>query len=195
MVPPTRREFSRRVFFFSLRRHKQPGGHTTLVRSARFFAVSLVFILAALGASAQDWKGVARVQGTVVDAQGNPVKGAKVRLVSVKAEAGPQAIVTDDRGKWAVGGLSGGKWNVDVEADGFLVRQTSVQLSEVSRIPPMKIELEAAPPPAPKEEPAVETISVGGVEVTPEIAQAIEAANAFIKDEKWKEAAAEYEKA
>ncbi len=167
-----------------------------MIRSARFFAVSLA-LCAALGASAQAWKGVARIQGVVVDAQGKAIKGAKVHLKSVRMDgAGPKPIVTDDRGKWAALGLASGKWNVDVEAEGFLPRATSVELSELTRIPPMKIELEAAPPPAPKEEPAaVESIQVGGVEVTPEIAQALEAANGFMKEQKWKEAAAEYEKA
>lgn len=166
-----------------------------MVRSARFIAVSLTIFLA-LGASAQAWKGVARIQGTVTDLQGKPIKGAQVHLKSVKEGAGPKPVVTDDKGKWAALGLSGGNWNVDVTAEGFLPFATSVALSELSRIPPMKIALEAEPPPAPKpEETVVETISVGGVEVSPEIAQAIEAANALVKEQKWKEAAAEYEKA
>ncbi len=166
-----------------------------MVRTARFFAVSLTVLLA-LGASAQAWKGVARIQGSIVDAAGKPVKGARVILKSVRDNAGPQAIITDDRGKWAALGLAGGNWNIDIEADGFLPKATSVQLSELSRLPPMKIELEAAPPPAPKEEAApAESIQVGGVEISPEIAAALEAANAFMKEQKWKEAAAEYEKA
>ena len=167
-----------------------------MVRSARFFTLSLT-IIAALGASAQAWKGVARIQGTVVDAQGKPVKGAQVKLTSVKDEGGPKPIVTDDKGKWAALGLSSGSWNVDVTADGFLPRATSVALSELTRLPPMKIELEAAPPPPPPKEETVvtESIQVGGVEISPEIAQAIEAANAFVKESKWKEAATEYEKA
>jgi hypothetical protein len=165
-----------------------------LVRSARFIAVSFTVLLA-LGASAQAWKGTARVQGTVTDLQGKPIQGAQVVLKSAKENVCPKPAVTNDKGKWAVGGLSGGSWNVDVSAEGFLPFATSVALSELSSIPPMKISLEAAPPPAPKEEPVTETISVGGVEVTPETAQAIEAANAFVKEQKWKEAAAEYEKA
>jgi tetratricopeptide (TPR) repeat protein len=168
-----------------------------LVRTARFFAVSLTLALA-LGASAQAWKGMARIQGTIVDAAGKPVKGARVILKSVRDNAGPQPIVTDDRGRWAALGLAGGNWNLDVEAEGFLPKATSVQLSELNRLPAMKIELEAAPPPAPKEEAApvqVETIQVGGVAITPETAAALEAANAFMKEQKWKEAAAEYEKA
>lgn len=165
-----------------------------MVRTARFFAVSLTVLLA-LGASAQAWKGMARIQGTIVDAAGKPIKGARVVLKSVRDNAGPAAIVTDARGHWAALGLTGGTWNVDIEADGFLAKATSVQLSELNRLPPMKIELEPAPPPAPKEEPAAETIQVGGVEISPEIAQALESANTYMKAQQWKEAAAEYEKA
>lgn len=154
-------------------------------------------VLLALGASAQAWKGMARVQGSVVDAAGKPIKGARVILKSVRDNAGPATIVTDARGNWAALGLAGGNWNVDIQADGFLPKATSVQLSELSRLPPMKIQLEPAPPPA-KEETVTtttETIQVGGVAITPETAEALEAANAFMKEEKWKEAAAEYEKA
>lgn len=166
-----------------------------MVRTARFFAVTLAAVLT-FSASAQAWKGMARLQGTVVDEAGKPVKGARVILKSVRDNAGPQPIVTDDRGRWAALGLAGGNWNLDIEAEGFLKKATSVQLSELNRLPAMKIELEAAPPPAPKEEAApVESIQVGGVDISPETAAALEAANAFMKAEKWKEAAAEYEKA
>lgn len=164
--------------------------------SARILAVTVACV-AALSASAQDWKGKARVQGTIVDAAGKPIKGAKVTLKSVRVGAGPAAVVTNGSGRWAALGLDGGAWNIDVEADGYLKKATSVELSELTFLPPMKIQLEVAPPPeppAPKEEPH-ESIQVGGVEVSPEIAKALEAGNAFIREEKWKEAIAEYEKA
>jgi len=166
-----------------------------LVRSARFLALCIA-LLATLGASAQAWKGMGRLQGTVVDANGKPVQGAKVVLLSVRDNGGP-TVTTDAKGKWAALGLGTGKWNIDVQAEGFKLKQTSIDVSELSRIPPMKIELEPLPPPEPPKEeaPAQESIQVGGVEISPEIAQAIETGNTALREKKWNEAAAAYEKA
>ena len=140
------------------------------------------------------------MQGVVVDQNGKPVKGAKVILKSVRgSETGPDPILTDAKGKWAAGGLIGGQWLLDVEAEGFLLRKTNANVSELERLaPPIRIVLEPKPEEAPKpaeEEPAKEAIMVGGVEITPEIAAAIEAGNNFLKEQKWKEAATEFEKA
>jgi len=169
-----------------------------LIRSARFLAVSLVCV-AALSVSAQAWKGMARIQGTILDEAGEPIKGASVTLKSVRDGGGPPAILTDARGRWAALGLSGGAWDLDVVTDGYLKKSTRVQLSELDRLPPMKIQLEAAPPPEPAQaaapEETREAIQVGGVEISPETANALEAANTFMREQKWKEAAAEYEKA
>jgi Tfp pilus assembly protein PilF len=162
------------------------------------YLTACLTLLVAATASAQAWGGQGRLHGVIVNDQGKPVAGAKVILVSLKAGGtGPEPIVTDAKGKWAVMGVIGGKWNIDVEADGFLKRALSAEVSELNRLtPPMKIQLEPKPVEKPKEpEQAPESIQVGGVEISPEIAQAIDAANAFMKEQKWKEAAAEYEKA
>ena len=163
-----------------------------MFKAARFLAVALA-MAATLGASAQAWKGMARIGGSIVDPAGKPIQGAKVVLKSVRDDAGP-TVVTDKHGKWAALGLAGGQWNIDVVADGYLTKQVSVSLSEINRVPPMKIALEAAPPPEPPKEEPKEVIQVGGVEITPEVAQSIEIANGFMKEQKWAEAAAEYEK-
>ena len=165
-----------------------------------YLVACLVATLVASTASAQAWRGMGRLSGIVLDPSGKPVAGAKVVLKSVRgSDQGPAPIVTDAKGRWAAGGLIGGQWNVDVEAEGFLTRKMSANVSEAGGpVPPMKITIEPAPPPAPAQEqaaPAQDVIQVGGVEVSPEIAQALEAANEFMKAEKWKEAAVEYEKA
>jgi Tfp pilus assembly protein PilF len=173
---------------------------TTLKKVSIHLAAALIALFVAATASAQAWRGMARLQGTVVDQNGAPVKGAKVMLKSVKANGGPDAIVSDAKGRWAALGLIGGGWNVDVTAEGFEPRAMSIELSEVNRIPPMKVQLApAAPPPPPAAEQQQpeqkETIQVGGVEISPEIAEAIDKANTAMKEQKWKDAVANYEKA
>ncbi len=167
-------------------------------KTALYLSVSLLALLVAATASAQGWRGVGRLQGVVLDQDGKPIKGAKVMLVSVKSGNGPEPIITNAKGQWTAGGLINGQWHVDVEAEGFLPRKTNAQVSELERLAaPMKIQLDPKPEekPPPAAEPQQESIQVGGVEVSPEIAAAIEAGNNFIREKKWKEAAVEYEKA
>ena len=151
-------------------------------KTFRAVGCSFVLLLMAFSVSAQVWRGVGRLHGVVVDQDGKPVKGAKVVLQSIKgSNTGPEPILTDAKGKWAAGGLIGGPWNIDVIAEGFITRQTSANVSELERLAPaVKITLEPKPveKPAPAEAER-EAILVGGVEVTPEIAKALEDANAF----------------
>jgi Tfp pilus assembly protein PilF len=162
------------------------------------FAFLLMFITT--GLTAQVWRGTARVQGVVTDVDGKPVKGATVSLVSERAGGtGPAAVKTDAKGKWAVGGVMSGAWEIEISAEGYGPRKTTVQLSEFERIPPVQTKLEPltpAPPPPPAEpEPPREEIQIGGQTIAPEIAAAIEAGNRFMQDEKYKDAITEYEKA
>jgi tetratricopeptide (TPR) repeat protein len=170
-----------------------------LKKTTTFVFVALVTFLAAASASAQGWRGQGRLYGSVVDKGTNkPIVGAKLKLGSSKADNTGPEITTDKRGNWVAGGLIGGAWSVDVSAAGYVSRQISVSVAEMSSVPAMKIQLEPVPPPEPAaaaEEQTRESIQVGGVEVAPETAAALEAANNFMKEQKWAEAAAEYEKA
>lgn len=163
-------------------------------------SLCLLALLVASSASAQAWGGAGRIHGVVLDEKGKPIAGARVKLVSIKAgSVGPEPIVTDAKGKWAALGVIGGRWNVDIEAEGYLPRALSADVSELNRLtPPMRVQLQPKPVEQPKQqeqEQAREAVVVGGVEISPETAKSIEAANAFVKEEKWAEATAEYEKA
>lgn len=163
-----------------------------------YICVTIFALLVAATASAQGWRGTGRIHGSVVDKTTNkPIPGAKLRLGSAKADNTGPEIIADKRGNWVGGGLIGGSWNLDVSAEGYISRQISVSVSEIERVPAMKIELEPVPPPEPAaaQEQTREAIQVGGVEITPETAAALEAANTFMQAQKWAEAAVEYEKA
>ncbi|HEY8132979.1 MAG TPA: tetratricopeptide repeat protein [Thermoanaerobaculia bacterium] len=155
-------------------------------------------LIAAAAFAAEDWRGNNRLSGSVVDKNtGAPVKGAKLSLRSQRGSKGGPDISADNNGKWAVLGIGAGGWDIDVSAPGYDVRQVSVGLSEGQRLPPMKIEMEptAAPQPTAAAEPAHEEVKIGGTAVTKEIADAVEAGNNFLGQQKYKEAIAEYEKA
>lgn len=160
----------------------------------RILCITIIAITLVLPCAAQAWKGMARINGVVLDDTGKAVEGAVVTLLSVENNAGPPPIKTDKRGKWAALGLAGGTWYVDVASDGYMKRQLSVQVSEVERMPPIKIQLEPVPPPQPAPTPQ-EQIQVGDAVVSPETAAAIETGNRLMGEQKYKEAVVEYEKA
>ena len=163
-------------------------------------ATSIVLAAAMLFAS-EDWRGTNRLSGFVVDKDtGKPVANAKLSLRVQKGGKGGPDVTADAGGKWSVLGLSSGQWAIDVNAPGYVTRQTGVTLLEGERKPPMKIEIEstvvaptdtgAAPGEVPKEE-----VKIGGQTVSKDIGDAVEGGNAALGAKNYKEAIADYEKA
>lgn len=149
-------------------------------------AAGLALLLAG-AATAQDWRGKARVDGRVISEKGEGIAGAKVTLR--RRGAGPQALTTDKNGRWAYLGLAEGGWDVDVDAEGYLPYKTTVQLSEITRIPPMAVRLQ----PAPKAEPTPGPGAPGGA--SPDVIPIIEHGNELLEQKNYAGARAEYEKA
>jgi tetratricopeptide (TPR) repeat protein len=135
---------------------------------------------------AQDWRGRARVDGWVKDKSGQPIADATVEFSREKG--GKASTKTNKKGYWAILGLAGGPWNVDVSAQGYETRRTSVNLEEGNRIPSMDIKLEAAAAPAPA---AVNPASKAAEEVR----TAVEEGNRLLGEKKYADARAQYEKA
>lgn len=156
-------------------------------RTSRTLISLLVASAFALPLSGQDWRGRARLDGWVKDANGQPIADAKVELKR-ESGAGPSAVRANKKGYWAVLGLVGGPWNVDVSAPGYETRKLAVSLSEASRVPPMMIELE----------PSVSSARAAGAappDAGAEIRAAVEHGNQLLAEKKYVEARAEYEKA
>jgi tetratricopeptide (TPR) repeat protein len=145
-----------------------------------------VAFLSAAALSGQDWRGKGRAEGHVKDADGQPIADAKVELT--RDSGGGPSTKTDKKGYWAVMGLIGGKWNVDVSASGYETRKTVVGIQEAGRTPPLEIQLQKAAAPAP--EPAQ-----AGKDIRAEVTAAVEQGNRLIGEKKYAEARAEYEKA
>ena len=159
----------------------------------------MMLVAAALFA-AEDWRGNNRLSGYVVDKNsGKPVADAKLSLRINRGGQGGPDISADKNGKWAVLGVASGGWNIDVTAPGYELRKIGpITMTEGERVPPIKIEMEpqAAPQPAAAiAEPPHEEVKIGGVAVSKDIADAVEAGNNFLGQQKYKEAIAEYEKA
>jgi tetratricopeptide (TPR) repeat protein len=129
--------------------------------------------------TAQDWKGTGRFEGRVSAPDGTPIVGAKVVLDLPERGGGGPTAVSDKKGKWAVGGITSGIWNVDIAAEGYVTRKIKVTLSaEGARIPPVELTLDKAAPAGPP----------------PEVLAAISKGDAAYKAGRWAEARTEYER-
>jgi Tfp pilus assembly protein PilF len=156
-------------------------------RIASGAALVALFAFAAM-VPAQDWKGKARLDGKVVNAKEEPVAKAQLHF-QFKGKDGP-TTETDSRGHFAYYGFASGDWDMDVSAPGYITFKTAVHLSELARIPPMEIKLEAmpvAPPPGPA--------AVSPKDTKAEIIPVIERGNALLEQKDYAGARGEYEKA
>jgi len=109
-------------------------------------ACALVLALAG-AAAAQEWRGMGRVGGKVLDESGKPIEGVAVKAVLPgSGNRGPDATRSNPKGEWAIGGIARGSWALDFVKDGYETRSITVSISEVSRIPPMEIVLKKAAP-------------------------------------------------
>jgi tetratricopeptide (TPR) repeat protein len=141
-----------------------------------------VSVSVALGAAApihaQDWKGVGRFEGRVLDPDGKPVLDAAVKLF-LPSRGGGTTVKTDKKGHWAIGGIASGHWNVDITAAGFADKKVSIDLpTESARLDPVDVKLERAAPAGP---PA-------------EVLEAVRKGDEAYKAGRYAEARAEYEK-
>lgn len=137
-----------------------------LVPVAALLAVAILFG-AATEAAAQV-RGRSRIAGRVTDVAGNPIANATVVLTHLES-GGTLETTTDEEGRFQVGNMGRGEWNVDVTAVGYLPAAMSARLSEEQRMRDVQIQL------TPGE------AGGGGTAVAfgPELSAAISAANAF----------------
>jgi hypothetical protein len=92
-------------------------------------------LLVASAAQGQPWRGPAAVEVRVEDQKGLPVAGAQVQLqyTALNQLDGPEAVLTDTRGRATVGGLAEGPWRLAVSHDGFMTYQVEVNVRDGGR--------------------------------------------------------------
>ena len=149
-----------------------------ILRTAGF-----ALLLAGIGtgaARAQSWRGGhGRVEGSVKDPQGNPIADATIsmRLQQGGTNGGPD-IKTNKKGHWAILGIVGGAWNVDISAPGYQTKSISYNLKEFERNESIDVVLA----PEVKKEAPHEEISVGGKKISKETADSLDKGNAAWND-------------
>jgi len=156
----------------------------------------LVLAGSAAAAYGQAWRGgQGRVEGNVKDPQGNPIADASIamRLQSATSGSPGPDLKTNKKGHWAILGIIGGAWNVDISAPGYQTKQISYNLKEFERNPNIDVTLS----PEVKQEAVKphEEITVAGKKVSKETADALEKGNAAMTAKDYATARSEYEKA
>lgn len=109
----------------------------------RLVPVTLFVALLALPALAQDWQGEARVRGVVLDADGEPLAGARVQLVLHDLEEGPAAVVTEASGEWSFPRLAPGLYDLRIDGPGHLPAEGWVRVPGHGAPEPVRIELQS----------------------------------------------------
>lgn len=107
-------------------------------RSLFFVGVMIFFSILVFS---QDYKGKARLQGTVTDKEGNPLEGVTVKLVYVKFKTGFETA-TDKNGRWKASWLRGGTWYIDFLKPGYGQKNIQVDISEIRKNAPIEVQLE-----------------------------------------------------
>lgn len=129
-------------------------GRRSGIVSVVFLAVSVfaVFSVFSVAPLAQDWRGVGRIGGKVLDEEtGKPIDGVTVKAMLPRSDnRGPESK-SNSKGDWAIGGVASGTWSVDFIKDGYETRSLTVPISEGGGGRPMEIRMKrkAAPPPDP----------------------------------------------
>ena len=104
--------------------------------------IALIILTAALLVS-QEHKGKGRITGFVLDEQGAPLEGVKIKFVYAKSQTGVE-VVSEKDGAWVAAWLRGGEWNVDFEKFGYEPRKITLQVQEWQRNPEVRVNLKKA---------------------------------------------------
>lgn len=105
----------------------------------------VVLALVGVGATASaQLHGMGRIQGTVADEGGAPLADVAV-TATLPGSAGEITGTSDAKGRWIVGGLGRGEWEVVFSKPGFAPRKAKVSLTvELARIPAIAVALKKA---------------------------------------------------
>ncbi len=109
----------------------------------RTFVLFVIFLLVT-SVFSQDWTGQGRQIGYVYDEEGNPLEGAKVKLLFVTTQFGFE-VTTDKDGKWVAMGIKGGRWYVDINMPGYIPKSISIEVLDFrQKNPEVEVRLEKA---------------------------------------------------
>jgi tetratricopeptide (TPR) repeat protein len=106
------------------------------MKKALILAVGV--LLAASVLAAQEWKGQGRVPGIVVDDQGNPIEGVRIKFFCPKFDGGFETKSGKD-GRWLGAWMRSGLWNIDFDKIGYQPVHKSLQMNQFEKYKEMRV--------------------------------------------------------
>lgn len=91
--------------------------------------IMLCVLVASSFLAAQEWKGQGRLGGIVLDEQGKPIDGVKVKLFIPQYNGGFE-VTTNKEGKWTGAWMRTGMWNLDFSKLGYMPLRKSFQMNQ-----------------------------------------------------------------
>jgi len=147
---------------------------------AKVMACAVILLVSAGLALGQAGRGVARMGGVVLDKDGKPVQGAKVKALFDQPGGSTFETNSDKKGEWAFMGVGTGNWVITAEAKGYLPVSVSYYVRQLEKNPKvtLKMDKQAAGSGIVQDETTFLTLEEG---------------NAFFKDGKYDTALTMYE--
>lgn len=102
--------------------------------------MSFLFLAFISSSIAQEHMGKGRVNGTVVDENGNPLEGVLITVESMKYETKLQGL-SDENGLFAVAGMGTGFWRVTASKKGYSSSYVNMNVRQLQRNPPITFTL------------------------------------------------------
>ena len=108
------------------------------------FLVLAGLVAAGLG-FAQAGRGVGRLGGVVLDPDGNPMEGVKVKIVFSQNDKMILEQATGKKGEWSFIGLGTGNWEFTAMAPGFMPQTKTLYVSQLGVNPRLAITMQKIP--------------------------------------------------
>ena len=110
---------------------------------AKFALCCLFFSLLVVYSSAQSSaRGKGRLNGEVVDQEGNPIPSATVVIEYVGKDIEKLESKTDKRGAWSFLGLGTGRWRISASMDGYIPASQDFHVQQLNRNPKITLTLQ-----------------------------------------------------
>lgn len=113
--------------------------------SRLFLIVSISLLFVGYG-FAQAGRGKGRINGVVVNEQGNSIKSATIVIEFAENKEFSQETTADENGEWAFIGLGTGTWRVTASADGYISTYQDIYVRQLERNPKITLTLKKIQP-------------------------------------------------
>ncbi len=110
-----------------------------------FLLLAAVLTVSVVAQPAAAQRGIGRMFGRVVDADGNGLEGVRIDAVNPSATPNTRGGYTSAGGGWVIGGFSRGDWKFTFTKEGYISFEIDVPVSAANRNPDLDVTLEPVP--------------------------------------------------